>query len=217
MRSKWPSSSTCTTASPTRSIGTCPPGPAATISARPDGSSRVDMRKPRIAAALAVLLLVGSREVRAQSGGAATSGPPRTHRWLDWQAGALDARYRIIENSAGRTTTNQLQARETARLGLLFDRHRRYSLQVFFGTGNNFTGSWDPLGPGTGTRAWDLHVRQLYFSAAPVRGLTLELGGFGLVRGEETEATSWDNDGFMTGARARLRPPPRWYLDEVAL
>jgi hypothetical protein len=112
---------------------------------------------------------------------------------------------------------NQAQWRESARLGFLFDRAHRYSVQMFEGAGNSFTGSWDPLGPGTGERSWDPSVRHLFLSAAPVQGLTVEFGGFGMVRGENTEITSWDNDGFMTGERATLRRPREIYFDELSV
>jgi hypothetical protein len=164
---------------------------------------------------LLLALSVVSTPARAQSAGAPPA--PKLHRWIDWQSGALDARYRAVENSAGQVTTNQLQTRQTAKLGVLLDRARRYSVQLFAGTGSNFTGSWDPLGPGTGDPTWDPNVRQLYFSAAPVRGMVFDAGGFGLVRGEATEITSYDNDGFLTGVRATLRRPRELLLDEISI
>jgi hypothetical protein len=171
----------------------------------------------RIPVSFFILLLSLASTTAFAQGGSTPAPAPRTHRWLDWQAGTLDARYRVIENSREVTTTNQAQWRETARLGVLFDRQHRYSVQMLAGTGTTFNGSWDPLGPGTGEGSWNPSVRQLYLSATPVRGATVEAGGFGLLRGEATEITTWDNDGFMIGERATLRRPRELFLDEISV
>jgi hypothetical protein len=164
---------------------------------------------------LVCALFFWSTAARGQTG--PTAPVAKAHRWVDWQSAAVESRYRVIENSDGRTTTNQLQGRQTARVGFLFDPDHRYSVQVSAGTGNSFTSSWDPLGPGNGTPTWDPSVRQLFVSAAPIAGMTFELGGLGLVRGEETEITSWDNDGFMIGERVTLRRPRQLHLDELSI
>jgi hypothetical protein len=173
------------------------------------------MPEPRTRVSFLIFFLFVPIAAFAQ--GSSAVARPRVHRWLDWQAGTLDARYRVIENSREVTTTNQAQWRETARLGFLVDRQHRYSVQMFAGTGGTFTGSWDPLGPGTGKGSWDPNVRQLYVSATPVSGATFEYGGLGLLRGEATEMTTWDNDGFITGERATLRRPHELFLDEISV
>ena len=173
-----------------------------------------DRRIPRFL--LSLLLSFTPIAAFAQSGGAAAPAA-KTRRWIDWQAATLDSRYRVIENSHRVTTVNQVQWRETARLGFLFDGRHRYSLQMYAGTGTTFTGSWDALGPGTGETSWDPNLRQLFLSAAPLHGLAFEVGGLGLVRGEQTEITSWDNDGFMTGERVSLRRPREIFLDEISV
>lgn len=171
----------------------------------------------RIPVSLFILLLSLASTAAFAQGGSTPPPAPRIHRWLDWQAGALDARYRVIENSREVVTTNQVQWRETARLGFLLDRQHRYSVQTLAGTGTTFNGSWDPLGPGTGEGSWSPNVRQLYLSATPAHGAAFELGGLGLLRGEGTEITTWDNDGFMTGERATLRRPRELFLDEISV
>lgn len=175
------------------------------------------MPERRIPVTFLVLFVFLAPTTAFAQGGSAPTPAPRIHRWLDWQAGTLDGRYRVVENSEDVTTTNQVQWRETARLGFLFDRQHRYSIQMLAGTGRTFNGSWDPLGPGTGERAWDPNVRQLYLSATPLRGATFEVGGLGFLRGEATEITTWDNDGFMTGERATLRRPQELFLDEISV
>ena len=141
----------------------------------------------------------------------------RVHRWVDWHSGSIDARYRFIENSGGKTTTDQIQHRQTLKIGFRIDEGGRYSLQSFVGTGSSFTGSWDPLGPGTGDPTWDPNVRQLFFAARPVNGIEFHVGGFGIARGESTEITSFDNDGYMTGERISIARPAELFLDEIAV
>src|SRR5262245_33560175 len=142
---------------------------------------------------------------------------PAVHRWVDWQSATLDARYRFIANSDGQTATDQIQHRQTLKVGFRIDEDGRYSVQSFVGTGNSFVGSWDPLGPGTGDATWDPNVRQLFFAARPVNGLELQAGGFGVVRGESTEITSFDYDGYMTGERVSIGRPRELFLDDITV
>jgi hypothetical protein len=143
--------------------------------------------------------------------------PAPSHRWYEAQAIQLDARYRLIETSAGVRSSNALQHRQTFRGAFKFDAKGRYTLQAGAGSGSSFTGSWDNAGPGTGEGEVNLGVRYLYASAAPVKGLELQIGGIGLVRGESTEITSYDNDGYVMGERLTLKQPARFYLDEISV
>jgi hypothetical protein len=141
----------------------------------------------------------------------------KTHRWVDLQLAQVDARYRFVDSSAGVTTVNQMQQREQFRAGVKFDGAARYSLQMAAGSGTNFNGSWDPSGPGTGDFSPHLYPRQLYLAAAPIDGVELQFGGLGFVRGESTEITTYDNDGFMVGERISVKRPKQTHLDEIAL
>jgi hypothetical protein len=146
---------------------------------------------------------------------AATPAP--SHRWYEAQTIQLDARYRLIETSAGVRAANHLQHRQTFKGAFKFDPKGRYTLQAGAGSGSTFTGGWENAGPGTGDGDVNLGVRYLYASAVPVKGLELQLGGLGLVRGESTEITGYDNDGYVMGERVTLKQPARVYLDEISL
>jgi hypothetical protein len=146
---------------------------------------------------------------------ATTTAP--AHRWYEAQAIQLDARYRLIDTSAGVRSSNHLQHRQTFKGAFKFDAPGRYTLQAGAGTGSSFTGSWDNAGPGTGEADLTLGVRYLYASAVPVKGLELQVGGLGLVRGESTEITSYDNDGYIVGERVTVKQPARFYLDEISV
>jgi hypothetical protein len=76
----------------------------------------------------------------------------------------------------------------------------------------------DPAGrallsnPSTG---WGFYFRELYFSASPAKALTVEFGSFGVERGVSTEATSFDDDGYIDGERITVRSPKHLYFDQV--
>lgn len=76
----------------------------------------------------------------------------------------------------------------------------------------------DPAGkallanPSTG---WGVYVRELYLSASPVKALKVEFGSFGIERGEATEATTFDDDGYLDGERIIMHIPKYLYFDQV--
>jgi hypothetical protein len=140
-----------------------------------------------------------------------------SHRWYEAQTIQLDSRYRLIETSAGVRSSNHLQHRQTFKGAFKFDPQGRYTLQATAGSGSSFTGSWENAGPGTGDRNLGFGVRHLYVSAAPMKGLEFQAGGLALIRGESTEITSYDNDGFIMGERVSLKQPARFYFDDISL
>ena len=141
----------------------------------------------------------------------------KVKRWIDWQTGSIDSRYRWIEDSAGVTTSDQLQHKQVFKAGFKFDQSGHYSVQTLAGSGNSFVGSWDNLGPGMGTKAWDFNVRQLYLQAQPVKGIEGQWGGMSIVRGEHTEITSFDNDSFIVAGRVSVKRPKSLYVDELSV
>lgn len=58
--------------------------------------------------------------------------------------------------------------------------------------------------------------RQLYFSATPVNQLTVEFGSLHIEHGQNTEITSFDDDGYISGERVRLHDPKHLYFDQIA-
>jgi hypothetical protein len=76
----------------------------------------------------------------------------------------------------------------------------------------------DPKSPypaGIESRGAYIYLRQLYMSATPFKQATFEYGGLGIERGESTEITTFDNDGYIAGGRLRLHDPDHLYFDEV--
>ena len=61
-----------------------------------------------------------------------------------------------------------------------------------------------------------VYLRQLFLTAEPIRGITAEFGGFGINHGVNSEATSYDDDGYMSGERLTIRRPKQVWLSEVS-
>jgi hypothetical protein len=142
--------------------------------------------------------------------------PVATERF-ELQTATISTRYRIIENSADQVTANQVQFKDTLRMRMNFDRDGRYSLSGGLVSGNSFTGSWDNTGIGTGHGAGTQSLRQFFVSAAPVRALEVQAGGLYLLHGENTEITSYDDDGSVMGGRVTVRAPAKAYFDELSV
>lgn len=138
-------------------------------------------------------------------------------RWFDLQTATISMRYRFVENSAGTTTNNQLQHNEAFKGRFKFDAKGNYSINVGVFSGNNFTGSWNNTGVGTGDGFTNLYLKQLYFSAKPVKGLELQYGGLYVARGEGTEITTYDNDAYLVGERLILKRPKELFFDEISV
>lgn len=67
------------------------------------------------------------------------------------------------------------------------------------------------------SNGWNLFVRQLYFSAQPVDGVEVQYGSLPLVKGVSTEATAFDDDGYVTGGRLSIKRPKELFFDEMSV
>ncbi len=136
-----------------------------------------------------------------------TAGAP-IQRWLDLQAATVLARYRYVESNRGVVTNNQMQDSVALKPRFKFDARGYYTVTAAVGTGPSFTSGWNNTGWGTGgSRVADVYLKQLFFAAAPVNSVQFSFGGLAFVRGESTEATTYDNDGYLVGERvSAVRP-----------
>ena len=66
------------------------------------------------------------------------------------------------------------------------------------------------------SRGWQIYLRQLYASATPIKQITVEYGGLGIERGLNSEMTTYDDDGYMTGGRLRIKDPDHLFFDQLA-
>ena len=69
----------------------------------------------------------------------------------------------------------------------------------------------------TRTKGWNLYVRQLYFQAKPVSGLEFMYGSLPIAKGVGSEATSYDDDGYVMGGRVTVKRPKQFWFDEMSV
>ena len=167
-----------------------------------------------------VVLALSIAPVQAQSEPDTTPRPePRLRRWLDIQNFSVDTRYRFTADNQDVLSANQLQYRDSFKARFNLDRDKRYTIHLGYFTGSSFASAWDNWGVGNST-AFDgtqNYLKQLYASAAPVRGLELQYGGLYLARGESDELVSYDNDGDLVGSRISVRRPEELFVDEITV
>lgn len=166
---------------------------------------------------VAVLLAIALFGAAADAQTAPPKPAPVLGRWIDVQNATLSLRYRFADNSAGTVTTNQVQHRESLRARLKFDARGRYALNLGMFSGSRFTSSWNNTGIGLGDPVKTLAVRALYVAAQPVAGVEGQYGGLYIIKGESSEVTTYDDDGYVTGGRLSLRRPRDLFLDEISV
>src|SRR5688572_9842451 len=137
-------------------------------------------------------------------------------RWVDVQNATLNTRYRFVDTSAGTITTNQLQHRESLRARLKFDASANYALNAGVFSGSRFTSSWNNTGIGLGDWQETLGLRALYFAAQPIPGIEAQYGSMFILKGESTEITTYDDDGYVIGERVTVRRPRQLFFDEMS-
>lgn len=145
------------------------------------------------------------------------SSEGKLSRWFQLQTATISTRYRFVENSSGVMTNSQAQHREAFKGRFKFDAQGRYSLNAGVFSGSSFTGGWNNTGWGTGRGFTNLYLKQLYFSAQPVKGLELQYGGLYFLRGEGTEITTYDDDAYLVGERVSLKRPEKFFFDEISI
>jgi hypothetical protein len=164
------------------------------------------------------LCLAAVMPAAAQSPAPTAAKEPPLRRYVEFQQFVLSTRYRFIRNNADVTTSNHQQYREQIRVRFNIDRKKRLGIVAGAYSGSQFIASWNNLGPGTGTFDGHNHyMRQLYATVTPVAGVEGQVGGIYVNRGETTEYTSYDDDGYLVGGRVSVRRPKSLYFDEVTL
>ena len=168
------------------------------------------MHSYRLRAAVAALALATPMLAHAQSA-------PNLARWVEVQNATLNLRYRFIDTTAGTVTTNQLQHRESLRALLRLDPKAKYTINFGLFTGTRFTSGWDNTGWGLAGAQKNLAFKAVYASAVPLTGIEAQYGGLYILKGESTEVTTYDEDGYVIGQRVSVRRPKQLFLDELSV
>lgn len=142
--------------------------------------------------------------------------PGKLYRWLELQTAMLGHRYRFLENSAA-VSTGIHQFNDSFQGRFKFDAKGKYSLNIGVYTGNAFVLSWDDSGWGGGQSNTTHYLKQLYFAAQPIKGIEVQYGSLYIKRGESTEITTYDNDGYIMGGRLTLSRPKELFFNEIAV
>jgi len=163
-----------------------------------------------------VMVVALSIPARAQSPHDADHEPGAPHVELDGIT--FYGRYHYVENSSDKVTSNLSQYKSALRAHLNIDRGRRVSVHVGAFSGSTFISTWNALGVGPGELDPRHHfVKQLFVDLAPIHGVEAQYGSLYILRGEEDEITSYDDDGYLTGERVSLKPPAAAHLDELVV
>jgi hypothetical protein len=136
-------------------------------------------------------------------------------RWFELDTAAVSNRYQFIESAGGATAANHEQYQVALKGRFKFDAAGKYTINAGVFSGGNFFSGWNNSGWGSGRGTANLALKQLYFSAKPVRGVEVQYGSLSLAHGEATEVTAYDYDGYVTGQRLSLTRPDRLYFDEI--
>ena len=166
------------------------------------------------------LTAVGQQPAKLADAPADPSAPaPRDEkikRWFEMDTFTISTRYRHITNNVDLGSADVLQFQVQARGRFKFDKNGKYSVTAGIYTGNRIDSGWGSTGWGTGGPQTNLYVKQLYFTAKPVKPLEIQVGGLSPNNGENTEITGYDNDSYFMGERVTVRAPKQLYFDEIS-
>lgn len=140
-------------------------------------------------------------------------------RWVDLRQATFANRYRWVKRSNEKVETNQTQSQQIYDLRFKVDKAAKVSVNMRFTSGYWFTRAFAESGWGkqwNNEKGWSVFPRHFYLSLAPVKGIEFQTGGLNLNYSEATEATHYDNDGFITGHRLKVKRPDKVWLDELS-
>jgi hypothetical protein len=141
----------------------------------------------------------------------------RLSRWLDLDLASVGTRFRHVESLMGVTIASNQQHQFAIKGGLRLDSAGRLTVRAGLFSGDTFSGGWNNTGPGTGLAQSRVFLKRLYLDATPIRGIDVQVGGVEFARGESTEITSYDYDGYLVGERLAIRRADRLFVDEVTV
>jgi hypothetical protein len=167
-------------------------------------------------------------------------------RWFDLNALSYGARYRSVLDVDGARSFDQGQERFIADGKFKFDPDGRYGIGWHLSSGRYFNWAYAgfigggqvgfinateqnmspeqlyimnvaPFQPGFfNSDGAAVYFRQAFLTAQPIKGIEVQFGGLGIDRGVNTEATSYDDDGYIDGERISIRRPKQLFFSELS-
>jgi hypothetical protein len=137
---------------------------------------------------------------------------------VELSSAAIGVRHRTLRLAASSDWLHQVQTSAALRGRVRIDSNGRYEIHAGAASGRGFRGGWNTKGIGSGSPAIDVALKELFVSLASARlAVELQAGGLFFNRGESTEATSYDNDGYLVGERVTFGSRLAKGLDELAV
>jgi len=170
-------------------------------------------RTPRLTTRMIIEMTTGEMHLTS----AITPAEGTISRWFELETASISSRYHFLGNLGGARTATSNQYQITFKGQFNFDKGGRYNLKSGFFSGNSFTSGWNRSGWGSGTAQSNLFLKQLLFSAMLASGVEVQYGGLYFDRGQSTEVTSHDYDGYLVGERITLSRRRNLYFDEVSI
>jgi hypothetical protein len=143
------------------------------------------------------------------------STPSPLARWIDLPTGLVAIRSKSFQAS-NTDFINLGQYYLLAAGQLKLDREGSWGIRFAAGTGRAFTAGWNATGIGAGDFFGGIYLKQLFLSSTPIHGLEVQIGGIGFNRGESTEITSYNNNGYLMGERVRLKFPHQLFFNDIS-
>ena len=164
--------------------------------------------------------VIGQQTAKVADAPVASASPvprnERIRRWFEMDTFTISTRYRHMTNNVNLGSSDVLQFQVQARGRFKFDEKGKYSVTAGVYAGNRIDSGWGSTGWGTGRAQTNLYVKQLYFTAKPVKPLEIQVGGLSPYNGENSEITGYDNDSYFMGERVTVRAPKQLYFDEIS-
>ncbi len=167
-------------------------------------------------------------------------------RWFDLNALNYGARYRSALDVDGARSFSQGQQRFITDGKFKFDQDGRYGIGLHLSSGRYFNWAYTsfigggetkfisnteknmsptqlyimgvaPFQPGFfNADGVQVYFRQAFLTAQPIKGIEFQFGGLGIDRGVNSEATSYDDDGYISGERVSIKRPKQLFLSEIS-
>ena len=172
-----------------------------------------ESRTPRLTTRMIIEMTTGEMHLTSST----TPGEEAITRWFELETASISSRYHFLGNLGGARTATSNQYQITFKGRFNFDKAGRYNLEGGFFSGNSFTGGWNRSGWGSGKAQSNVFLKQLFFSAMPASGVEVQYGGLYFDRGQSTEVTSYDYDGYLVGERITFSRPRNLDFDEISI
>ena len=138
-----------------------------------------------------------------------------SNRWVAFNQADVGIRLGLFDRGRGTPLSKQAQHQELFQGAFRIDADGKYTVRATLANGDDFAAGWGDTGAGSAA-SYRLYLKQLYFSARPVKGIEFQYGAIGVERGASSWVASYAGDAYITGGRIVLRRPETLFFDTVS-